>query len=353
MKALLTADIHADNHLAFSKMGKLGVSDRMRDCLSVLTQLGTTALENECEQIWILGDLFNKRLLDGVTLKLVTQFLGAIAEEIEIHLIPGNHEAQDFICRNYNVEYIEAIPNVTVHRSPESLKIGAMDVTTCPYMPLKRHAETLEAWAPSNLLLTHQTVIGALNGKNVSKTGLTAALVGKWAQVLLGHYHDHQYVNTERMGFRIMYLGAPWQTSFGEQPEKFCWLMDFDDGKMKPLKMKYPEFQSTVVEWNGNWSLDTLQRMVGVEDCVEYLRLIIKDTDKHHAPIGEITEMEFKGRFMRVEYQPERMVRQWEPGHAPRSIDIGAYIDGWVERSDVSKKLKPTLIELGRELCLS
>jgi hypothetical protein len=130
--------------------------------------------------------------------------------------------------------------------------------------------------------------------------------------------------------------------------------VDFDDGEMKPLKLKSPEFETRSLDWHKKSTLAAVKKAI-TRASPEYLRVIVSDTEQCRAPIHEIMEIETSGRYMRVEYRPERAGRQWEPGtpQAPITIDIQAYIDHWVEKSEHDNEMKATLKELGTDLCMS
>ena len=121
MNITITADLHLSNNLPFSRPKKGPITDRLLDGLSVLADLGVVAAEGECEQLWVLGDLFDSNRLDGITLKLALPILTSIAELMEIHIIPGNHERYNAACEAYVVDWLSGIDNIFVHDKPEKM----------------------------------------------------------------------------------------------------------------------------------------------------------------------------------------------------------------------------------------
>lgn len=223
-RALFVADVHAGNQLPWAvKDPSSLITDRLLDIMDVLTQMTTYANEHMIIDVWILGDLIDKRLVDAATLKLVTaKLMDMKAQGLVVRLVPGNHEAGDAVGRHFTLDafhdmgfWVAGIDDATdqisvIHPLP------GFEVVAMPYLPAHRAMQIAEAGRDFNLMLLHQTIKGGMVGGWVSPDGLEPeALVATANQVFSGHFHSPQSIID-----RVHYMGAPVQHSFADEGDQ-------------------------------------------------------------------------------------------------------------------------------------
>jgi len=223
-RALFAADIHAGNTLPWAvKDPETLITDRLHDIIDVLTQIAMYGQSHDIWDIWILGDLIDKRLVDAVTLKLTTaKLLDMKRQGFNIRLIPGNHEAGDAVGRHFVLDAYhdmgfwvagidDAVDQISVVHP-----VDGFDVVAMPYLPPSRAIQIAEAGRDYALMVIHQTIKGGMVGGWVSPDGLEPAVLEQAAQTILsGHFHTEQSI-TER----THYLGAPVQHTFADSGEQ-------------------------------------------------------------------------------------------------------------------------------------
>lgn len=254
-RALFVADVHAGNQLPWAvKDPETLITDRLHDIIDVLTQMTDYANEHMIVDVWILGDLIDKRLVDAVTLKLVTAKLMEMkAQGLVVRLIPGNHEAGDAIGRHFTLDafhdmgfWVAGIDDATdqvsvIHPVP------GFEVVAMPYLPAHRAIQIAEAGRDFTLMLIHQTIKGGMVGGWTSPEGLDPEVLENIAtHVFSGHFHSPQDIAN-----RVHYMGAPVQHSFADEGEvrgfwDVSWLGKFCQREMVPIKGA-PQF--TEVQW--------------------------------------------------------------------------------------------------------
>jgi hypothetical protein len=225
-RALFTADVHLCNTLPFAvRDPDTLITDRLRDVLDVLDQMCAYACEEGISDVWIVGDLLDKRLVDAVTLKLVADALAgpsSLAGHHNVWISPGNHEAHDADCRHYAVDALGHLHQpITVIGGEGSWvePVSGFRIYAMPYLPPARAHRTLDGLGAetADLLLIHQTVRGACVGGWQSPDGLDPAqLLDISKHVLAGHFHSPQDIRADGHSAPMSYLGAPLQHHFAD-----------------------------------------------------------------------------------------------------------------------------------------
>lgn len=62
------SDVHMSNRLPFAQPTTNGMTDRLEDQIRLWAHVAKTATDTEAKAILVLGDLFDKALVDPVTL---------------------------------------------------------------------------------------------------------------------------------------------------------------------------------------------------------------------------------------------------------------------------------------------
>lgn len=255
-RALFVADVHAGNSLPWSlKDPETLITDRLLDILRVLDTMAIRAQRNKIKDIWILGDLIDKRLVDAVTLKLVTSTLVGIQERgLRVLLVPGNHEASDAACRHFTLDQYASM-NFWVAGQQDGEQVGIVEpvpgfrIAAIPFLPVARFTEILDNTMAANkfdLLLIHQTIQGGAVGNWVCPDGVSPAVLESFAKnTLSGHFHSPQDITKN-----VSYLGAPVQHSFGDRDDaRGFWDIEFTGTEVKRIKVKVASPTFHELEW--------------------------------------------------------------------------------------------------------
>jgi len=238
-RGTMISDIHMSNRLMGARPGPNGVTDRLQDQIGLWKRVQESAREHGSKDIFILGDLFDKSLVDAITLTATVRAL-AEASDITHWILPGNHDAVNTRGGRFTVEAFGEMGNDRIRymKTGERYGFGAGD--WCGFWPLEygdqdRSREALEEikfkakskkepWGQENLLL-HHSIVGCKFADWVCDDGLEAAEVcDGFDWVYSGHFHD-----TQEFGHRGMYLGAPMHHRFEDagRPAGF-WNMTWD-----------------------------------------------------------------------------------------------------------------------------
>lgn len=237
-RALFTADVHMSNALPHARPTKKGRTDRLDDLLRFWRQVEAYADANCVPDLFILGDLFDKSLLDAVTLKETLDALyrwGHGRGDRRLFVLPGNHEESGRGSGRFAVDALDAF-GATVLRNGERLECG--DVSFWPVQYGSNESVEREVGAAAaprsttrqNVFLLHCSVRGASMEGRPCEDGVDPLLFDAFDAAISGHFHTHQKFG--RAGF---YLGAPVQHSFRDCGEaRGFWDILFDGKDVRP-----------------------------------------------------------------------------------------------------------------------
>lgn len=277
-KALFTADWHLSNSWPYAVPDENGITDRFKDQLSMIEQIGNIAEAENANAVFILGDLFDKSTLDAITLQYTLAAIMQLAEATTVYILPGNHDAKNSKAQHYAVDFfsrLEDKSDITVLGNDHSSMIVAKNVTfhSIPWMPIDKTNEAISKIQFDkkliNVVLLHQSVIGCrLNGSWVADEGIDASKFGDHVY-LAGHFHSPQEFN------HGMYVGAPMQKDFGDAgEERRVVIGTFDDDKV--------EFEDRVIEapkfYSYKFSNDSYDLVNPELKDGDYLRVQVEST---------------------------------------------------------------------------
>src|ERR1041384_6049884 len=101
-RALFIPDIHMSNHLPQAVLAEDGVTDRLEDQVALWDRVKQTTVEWEVDAVFVLGDLFDKSLVDAVTLTVTVDCI--VSVPVDIYILPGNHDAVSTEGGRFTVE---------------------------------------------------------------------------------------------------------------------------------------------------------------------------------------------------------------------------------------------------------
>lgn len=238
-RGLFVGDVHMSNGLPYSKPTADGRTDRLEDQLALWKHIKKKAKELKVSAIFILGDLFDKAVVDPVTL---SETAAALKQFSNVYLLPGNHDAASLKGGRFTVEAFGVLSDscrVVGMDPPEALKVQPwLHFWPLAFMPMSETREALKGIREAmdedvtNVLLFHNSVEGAKHMGWVCDDGIDGdELCEGFDWVLSGHFHEHQSFGSEDEG---MYLSAPmhhdfrdvgrqagyWVIEFGEEGER-------------------------------------------------------------------------------------------------------------------------------------
>lgn len=205
-RAIILADVHLSNRLPFSSGEILpdGRTSRFLDQLVGLRYVAKYANANEVDEVFVLGDLFDKSSIDGFALFDVLEVLRLFKAPVTI--IPGNHDAETVSGSRFGTRFlaakefkeagIEYIEEPTVHRYFDWLSFYL-----APYRSLEQNGADIEGLRESlrpaakdlAILFMHNSILGADHYGWKCDRGLDPEFVcDRFDAVFSGHFHQPQ-----------------------------------------------------------------------------------------------------------------------------------------------------------------
>jgi len=236
MKFILCSDLHASNQLQMAQpINPDGLTDRLDVAVSLLEDMYVVADTLGVENIFFLGDLFDRKNVDLVTMKYV---LGKLAEmsakyaHIIFHILPGNHDAFDSAGWHYSVDILKLLwrPNLRVMRDSVPYITGGggipVHIYPLPYSSPEKTVQRLTSMKPEgrvNILLAHHSIIGGKIGKWICDDGIDPKYLKQWDAVFSGHFHEPQTI-----GDNVVYVGSMLPLIFGDSAKRGYMTVDVD-----------------------------------------------------------------------------------------------------------------------------
>jgi len=270
-KILATADVHMSNRLSYSKPTKDGLTDRFEGQLLFWKMVKDTCTRENVDAILILGDLFDKSMVDAVTL---THTVKAIVDlPCDVYILPGNHDAASITGGRFIVEAFASMRKDHVHvlQKPstgyayylnEWIRVYPVPFSTAEVAKKCIRAcqrEIVECKSSGqDILLIHHSVIGCEHLGWKCDQGLDSDFICEgFDAIWAGHFHRHQRFGPDLMGF---YLGAPMHHDFGDVGrETFIWIMELTHDSIieRPLEVNCTsrfystKFDVSSMSWSG------------------------------------------------------------------------------------------------------
>lgn len=230
MKVAITADLQLQSQPRYSNTHVDGLSSRLRDAIDCLNWITATALEDGCEELFVLGDLFDSRTtIDISVIDAVCRTFRAISERVRLHLLVGNHDAYLRTPRLNSLQMLLSGDRVTVHET-----VGVHKAAGVAFVPWTDDAEDYRASLEkaAGLKASHLCSHGMFEGSVPMAKGHPIEWITDhpWKNVFLGDVHDP--VVLRRKPNLIRYVGAPMQHHFGDAGQQRGFVIfDSDSGK--------------------------------------------------------------------------------------------------------------------------
>lgn len=223
MKHAITADLQFDTQARFSTINANGITTRLADSLDCFSWIVNTAVEHGCENLFVIGDLFDSRTqIDVSVIDQVCRAFLTASQVIKVYVIVGNH---DSYLRTPRLNSLQMLAGVAEVIEEPTLVHGFQCVPWYDDPDVVR--ETLKRAKKGDYLLTHATLKGAIPA--VADKGLPIEWFKRskpWKGVFLGDIHDPLVISKKPM---IRYVGAPLQIHFGDAGGKRGFVMVDDE----------------------------------------------------------------------------------------------------------------------------
>lgn len=290
---LVTADLHLSNSLPHSRLqskNRRGVTDRLADQLRVIDRIKSIVSEMKADLIIILGDIFDRRLVDAITLSAGVEAIRELSTVAPVWLLPGNHDANSARGDRFLIEAFSEMrfPNVTYlggHSGISAPGYEGLVFYPVSWSPIGEARERIQEarysrdTASRSILLLHQGVNGCKDGGWVCDGELDPKEVcDGFDLVISGHFHEPQ--NFGDCGY---YVGAPMQFDFrdADSSARSVMLITFSSAPnplIKRLNITSPRF--FVRRWSDLSRAKLLPRGVKRGD---YLRIDVRATREDFA----------------------------------------------------------------------
>lgn len=138
MKIAFIADLHVANHRKWGSptYGRVApVNTRALDVINVLVEARRRSQQEGCTDLFVLGDVFDTTTPSPQLLAEVQSALATLKPEMNVHLIPGNHDQQSSSKGDHALVSMDGIRNLSVHEQPTELYVEGGSVVLIPYRP--------------------------------------------------------------------------------------------------------------------------------------------------------------------------------------------------------------------------
>lgn len=232
MRILCFTDNHFCENYSIVKKQGTNYSLRLENQLLSLNWLEETAVANNCDAIFCLGDFFDKPDLNE---KEITAVKDIKWSSIPHYFLVGNHESSVNDLQYSSTKILEA-DNRIIISTPTILTLGGIDFCMLPYV-VESDRQDLSSYFPAErtkprFIISHNDLRGIQMGPVVSKTGFSIEEIEANCDLFInGHLHNGQKITN-----KILNLGNFTGKDFGEDANKYphnVLLIDTETAELK------------------------------------------------------------------------------------------------------------------------
>jgi DNA repair exonuclease SbcCD nuclease subunit len=234
---LILSDIHAHAWSNFSTKLPDGMNSRLKITLDEIERAAVELQSLGGDTMYIAGDFVHTRgSMDPEVFNPLHKTISAIAQDIFIRGIPGNHDLKDRDTTELGnaVQTLNEIENVEIVTSPKGRLFPNHNVLMIPWHGSKDALratikDICDAYGPERCaetdLIIHVGIDGVLLG--VPDHGLSAAEVASWGfkRVFAGDYHNHKVMEDGK----VISIGATTHQQWGDIDTKAGFLIVYED----------------------------------------------------------------------------------------------------------------------------
>jgi len=215
-----------------------------------------------------MGDAFdNRKSIDFWGLDWTRRVVLDPLSKYETHMIVGNHDI--FLRNSTEINAPELLlkdyPNIKTYSSPQTVKVGGIDIMMLPWICSENYDETLKQIKKSKakIAMGHLELQGFRVNRNLvmEEHGLDPKIFDKFTKVFSGHYH------TRSDNGKIFYLGNTYEMYWNDVNDtRGFHIFDTETFEHTPINNPYKLFYNIYYE-------DTPYQMF---DTTEYANKIVK-----------------------------------------------------------------------------
>ena len=215
-----------------------------------------------------MGDAFdNRKSIDFWGLDWTRKVVLDPLSKYETHMIVGNHDI--FLRNSTEINAPELLlkdyPNIKTYSTPQTTKIGGIDVMMVPWICSENYDETLKQIKKSKakVAMGHLELQGFRVNRNLvmEEHGMDAKIFNKFDKVFSGHYH------TRSDNGKIFYLGNTYEMYWSDVNDtRGFHIFDTETLEHTPINNPYKLFYNIYYE-------DTPYQLF---DATEYQNKIVK-----------------------------------------------------------------------------
>jgi DNA repair exonuclease SbcCD nuclease subunit len=309
-KILVTADIHMSNNLPYAIPVEDGKTDRLNDQIALFEQIKKEAKKSDVDEIFILGDLFDRSVVDPITLKTTIDCIASLP--CNVCIMSGNHDCLSVSGEHSLIEALDFLPNVVFldsydFYSPASwikfwpIPFSSKEVTI---EKIKNAKDYMSKHKGKNVALLHNSINECTNLGWKCDDGIDPHYIcNAFDHVLAGHFHHTQDLYHFSTVQFLKYVGSPMQHDFGDVGnESVFWLVEFYKhpdtfetfDSFYSRHVALPKFHKVILDGN-------LERIVKKPD----LEVVARDYFRYeiHATNSE---------WIEIKRKVEELIEQWK-----------------------------------------
>ena len=216
MKILLFGDAHCCKRSSIINKFGTRYPVRLENQIQTFSWIKEQALNNNCDMVIGLGDLFDSSQLSDVEITAAKELPFA---ELPTYLIVGNHEASSQDLTFNSTKVLEA-QNRTIVSEPYSFFVDNTEVCLLPYITeseRKSLAEYFPGCSCQRVILSHNDIKGISYGPVISAAGFDLADIEANCDLYVNaHIHNGQQI-TEK----VYNIGNITGQNFSEAADKY------------------------------------------------------------------------------------------------------------------------------------
>jgi hypothetical protein len=215
-----------------------------------------------------MGDAFDSRKsIDYQSLEWAKRVVFEPLRDYDVHMIIGNHDCYYKNTNNVNSPslLLQTYPNIRTYSSPQTVKVGGLDIMMVPWICSENYDETLKQIkkTKAKIAMGHLELQGFRVNRNLvmEDHGLEANIFSNFTKVFSGHYHTRSDNGT------VFYLGNTYEMYWNDvnDPRGFH-IFDTETLEHTPINNPYKLFYNIYYD-------DTPYQLF---DITEYENKIVK-----------------------------------------------------------------------------
>lgn len=337
---LVFSDLHAHSHPYGATRtiipGMSGLyNSRLADCAFVLDEIFEYAKQREIKTVVFCGDLFHRRSSVSTDVRhvIVDRLHRFADEDIQLHMIPGNHDMGDRKGNYHSLiglgelsDYIHVYDQVGYHTCEGANFVFAPytdSLSTTKWM-LEAAGKLSEMSSLPSILFGHLGMQGAKVGSDfvlVADSDISVSDVpnDRFAACFFGHFHEHQQLFANGW-----YVGATHQHNWGDSNGQRGFLhAKVDKGKVsfERIKTAAPEFIMTRLEEPSCIKENDFVKLLTTDKFLEREKLKERWGLKHLEIVVETEDEETEFSLDTTQLSPLAVLDQWVASKLPEDLD--------------------------------